>query len=215
MPLVDIEIPLPVCEPPDEVLEFLQEADSRVNRFLSDSRNEATSFVPCDALSVYRTLHTIAKGNLAVGPSFCEWGSGFGVVASLAAMLEFESHGIEIEAQLVEAARRLADDFDLPVEFVHGSLIPAGAEEIAEEAFADNASDEPFLLVTNADTAYVELGLDPSDFDLIFAYPWPSEDGLIAALFEEYAAEEALLLTYDHTESARLRRKAGRSSRRW
>ena len=42
-------------------------------------------------------------------------------MASLAAMLEFKVSGIEIERDLVDASRRLVDDFDLPVEFAHGS----------------------------------------------------------------------------------------------
>ena len=41
----------------------------------------------------------------------------------------------------------------------------------------------------------------------MFAYPWPGEDDLIANLFERYAAEEALLLTYDQFDSIYLRRK--------
>jgi hypothetical protein len=51
------------------------------------------------------------------------------------------------------------------------------------------------------------LGLAVEDFDLIFAYPWPDEEGLTAALFERYAREGALLLTYHEVGGLRLRRK--------
>jgi len=123
-------------------------------------------------------------------------------------MLEFKACGIEIERGLVDASRRLADDFGLPVEFVHGSFVPSGAEACAEKAYADNNA-EFFLLATDADDAYDELRLDPADFDVVFAYPWPGEECLIASLFEKYAAEEALLLMYNQFNSVRLRRKVG------
>jgi hypothetical protein len=33
-------------------------------------------------------------------------------------------------------------------------------------------------------TAATKLGLDPEDFDVVFAYPWPEEECLTSALFE-------------------------------
>ena len=65
-------------------------------------------------------LRALSEGGLARGWRFCEWGSGFGVVVGLAALVEFDACGIEIEALLVAEARKLADDFDLPVEFGQG-----------------------------------------------------------------------------------------------
>ena len=50
------------------------------------------------------------------------------------------------------------------------------------------------------------------DFDLVFAYPWPGDDSLLAELFNRYAAQEALLLTYDQFNSIQLRRKVASSS---
>ncbi len=206
MPLVDIEISINGSVLPDDVVAFLREADLRVSQFVSNSPIRITGFVPSDFVTVYRSLRAIAEANLAPGTSLCEWGSGFGVVASLAAMLEFKVCGIEIEGVLVDASRRLADDFGLPAEFVHGSLVPSGAEADVEEAYAE-ASAEYFWLVTDADDAYDELGLNLDDFDVVFAYPWPGEECLIEGLFEKYAAEEALLLTYNQYNSVRVRRK--------
>jgi hypothetical protein len=208
MPLVDIDIPINGAVLPDDVVAFLREADLRVSQFVKDSPIRITGFVPSDFVTVYRSLRTIAEANLAPGTSLCEWGSGFGVVTSLAAMLEFKACGIEIEGVLVDASRRLAEDFGLPAEFVHGSLVPSGAEAVAEEAYA-NTSTEYFWLATEADDAYSELGLDLDDFDLVFAYPWPGEECLIEDLFEKYAAEEALLLTYNQYNSVHLQRKVG------
>ena len=211
VPLVDLEISTDGSALPDDVVAFLREADLRVDQFVKNSPVRLTGFVPSDFVTVYRALRVIAETNLAPGNSFCEWGSGFGVVASLAAMLGYNVCGIEIERTLVDASQRLADDFGLPVEFVHGSFVPPGAEEFAEEALAD-ASSEYFWLVTNADDAYEELGLDADGFDVVFAYPWPGEEHLITGLFEKYSAQEALLLMYDQFDSVRLLRKVGETS---
>ena len=211
MPLVDVEFSVNASVLPDDVVAFLREADLRVDHFVRNHSIRITGFVPSDFTTVYHALRTITETHLAPGNSFCEWGSGFGVVASLAAMLEMSVCGIEIERDLVDASRRLADDFGLPVEFVQGSFIPLGGEADAEEACVDNGS-EAFWLVTDADEAYEELGLDPDDFDVVFAYPWPGEEYLIEDLFEKYAAEEALLLTYNQYDSVRLQRKVGKKS---
>ena len=211
MALVDIEISLNGSVLPDNVAAFLREADLRVSQFATNDPVLATGFVPSDFVTVYHALRAITEANLAPGSSFCEWGSGFGVVASLAAMLGFSACGIEIESDLVDASRRLTDDFGLGVEFVHGSFIPPGAEGCAEEAYADNNAGYSWL-VTDADDGYVELGLDPDDFDVVFAYPWPGEEYLFMTLFEKYAAAGALLLLYDQFDSVRLLGKAGQRS---
>ncbi len=208
MPLVDIDISINGSVLPDDVVDFLREADLRVSQFVKNSPVRVTGFVPSNFVTVYQALRAITEANLASGTSLCEWGSGFGVVASLAAMLEFKVCGIEIERGLVDASRRLADDFGLPVEFVHGSFVPSGAEADVEEALADTSA-EYFWLATDADDAYDELGLGPHGFDVVFAYPWPGEECLIEVLFEKYAAEEALLLTYNQYNSVRLRLKVG------
>jgi len=208
VPLVDIDISINGSVLPDDVVDFLREADLRVSQFVKNSPVRVTGFVPSNFVTVYQALRAITEANLASGTSLCEWGSGFGVVASLAAMLEFKVCGIEIEKGLVDASRRLANDFGLPVKFVHGSFVPSGAEADVEEAYADTSA-EYFWLVTDADDAYDELKLGPHDFDVVFAYPWPGEECLIECLFEKYAAEEALLLTYNQYNSVRLRRKVG------
>ena len=208
MPLVDIDISINGSVLPDDVVDFLREADLRVSEFVRNSPVRVTGFVPSNFVTVYQALRAITEANLASGTSLCEWGSGFGVVASLAAMLEFKVCGIEIERGLVDASRRLADDFGLPVEFVHGSFIPSGAEADVEEAYADTSA-EYFWLATDADDAYDGLGLGLHGFDVVFAYPWPGEECLIEVLFDKYAAEEALLLTHNQCNSVRLRRKVG------
>jgi hypothetical protein len=116
-------------------------------------------------------------------------------------MLEFDAWGIEIEEELVDAARRLAADFDLPTEFACGSFIPKGGNAFVK------AADECAWLTRTAGGGHEEMGLSPDDFDLIFAYPWPDEENLTATLFDRYAQRGAVLLTYHEVGGLRMRRK--------
>jgi hypothetical protein len=159
------------------------------------------SFIPCDYRAVYRGLAVIKDRRLAPGGSFCEWGSGQGVVAMMAASLGWHSIGIEVEPDLVEASRELAATFDLPVEFVIGSYVPEGT------IVRPDAGAELAWLDDSAEPAYEELGMDPDDFDVTFAYPWPGESEVIYDLFEEHAARGALLVTFHGTEGLRLHRR--------
>jgi len=205
MSLVDLELPARRTVLPDHVNRFLNDAERRIERYQSTSRSPA--FVPSDFVGAYGVLESLAESSLAPGNRFCEWGSGFGVVACLASMLEFDSCGIEIEQPLVDAARLLANDYDLPVEFICNSFIPEGGEPLVEigNTFA--------WLTTEVGPASDEFDLAPDDFDVIFAYPWPDEDKVINDLFDRFASVGSLLLTYIGIEEFRLQRKV-RSRRR-
>jgi len=206
MPLVDIELSIDRSDLPSDVRAFLREAYLRVGQHVRNSPIRLSGFAPSGFATVYRSMRAIVEAKIASGNSFCEWGSGFGAVASLATMLKFRGFGIEIDGDFVDASRQLAQDFGLPVKFVHGSYIPSG------EGSCDNYATEFSALVSDTDNAYSELGLDPDDFDVFFAYPWPREEHVIENLFARYAAEGALLLTYNRFHSLRLRRKVGERS---
>src|SRR5947208_11029607 len=149
MALTDLKMELSEGELPAEVRSFLHEAEQRIERFQQHSR--VPGFVASDFPRAYRVLRDLSAGSLAPGNLFCEWGSGFGVVACLAAMLDFDACGIEIEGMLVDEARQLAEDFDLSVEFVRGSFIPQGSD-------ACLAADDGFAwLTTDADRTEDEL----------------------------------------------------------
>jgi hypothetical protein len=108
---------------------------------------------------------------------------------------------------LVYAAQELADDFDLPVRFVLGSFIPSVAD-------GGVAADDSFAwLTTDGNYPYEELGLNPDDFDVVFAYPWPDEEQVIGRVFERCSAPGAVLVTYHGAADFRQRRKAGDNRR--
>lgn len=206
MPLRDLPLALTPADLPAEARRFLGEAEARIDRFQSECRVPA--FVPCDYSAAFAVLATLSENALARGRRFCEWGSGFGVVVGLAAMLDFDACGIEIEGSLVEEARQLAADFDLPVEFVQGSFVPRGAEDRV------HASGTYSWLTTEGDYAYDDLDLEIGDLDVVFAYPWPDEEAVVCDLFERYAGVGAILATYHGSAEFRLKRKVGRKKRR-
>jgi hypothetical protein len=179
----------------------LREADQRIRKYYRRYRNSA--FVPCNFGGAYGILQHLASQAEAAGTLFCEWGSGFGVVACLAAFLEFDAHGIEVDGTLVRASRCLAADFDLPVEFAQGSFIPAG------DRILTRAGGSFAWLTTTEAPAHAELGLATEDFGIIFAYPWPDEERAVGRLFERHAGAGALLVTHHGGEDFRLRRKSG------
>lgn len=207
MPLIEVDLAVNPSDLPHNVAEFLREADHRGKDFVSSAPVIFRGFVPSDYVSVYHALRAVAETDVACGNSFCEWGSGLGVVASLAALVGFDAYGIEIDRDLFHASLELAEDFDIAVEFINGSFISRGADDLVDRAYAD--FDGGLSLDPHADHAYDELGLEVRDFDVVFAFPWPNDEELTADLFERFAARGALLLTYCESTSIRLRRKVG------
>ena len=195
MPLVKIDSAFNGSSFPEDVNAFLREANLRVGQFVEHNPVHLTGFVPSSFTMVYQSLRAVVEAKLAQGNLFCEWGSGFGVVASLAGMLGFDAYGIEIDRTLYDASRSLAGAFELPVKFIHGNFIPRGDVKTANGFDPKDAN------------AYQQLGLDVHDFDVVFAYPWPSEEQAIGQLFERHAHEGALLVTFNQYNFVQLHRK--------
>lgn len=186
------------------VTHLLREADSRIREHLEQQRGHGRGFVASDFALVNAALERIVEEHLERGPLFCEWGSGFGVVAMLASMLGFEAYGIEVQSELVLAAEELADCLGCDVRFAHGSFVASCDEDLIGSA-------ERSWWHTTESTAYEDFDLEPEDFDLFFGYPWPGEEDLFDALFVRYASVGALLLTYHDVTGVLVQRKTSSS----
>ncbi len=202
MPLVRLKLPDTLPPVPPEVPQFIADARLRIDAFVeSRLATPIPAFVPSDFALVYGALRYVADEHLTAGRRFCEWGSGAGVIACLAAMVGFEACGIEFEADLVDLSNRLAADYHLNVDFACGNLVPHGGQKIAEEV-----DEFQWLAVGGADP-YERLGLDIDDFDVVFAFPWPGEERVLSRLFDRFASDGALLMTYNDVEGIRLLRR--------
>jgi len=188
---------------PDAVAQLVREAHRRIEEF----GLAVPGFVHSDFERVYGTLAALRSSGLAAGDTFCEWGSGFGVVALIAARLGFHAYGIEIHPDLVREARQLADDFGIDAEFVCGTFVPDGGEDLTDHV------REFDWLEASGPCGYSQLELEPADFDVVSAYPWPGEEHVIEGLFERFASDGALLVTYHGYEEIRVRRKVQDGSR--
>jgi hypothetical protein len=204
MRLVEIEFAPSPDALPTHVAALLADAKAQIDLLEDESRASIPAFVPSDFELVYRALEAIQAGNLATGRRFLEWGSGNGVVTCLAVWLGFDAAGIEIEPKLVRLAEQLATKHRIAAQFACGSFVPASSEPRL-----DLAGDVTWLASGGHD-GYEHLQLDPDDFDVIFAYPWPGEEQVIFDLFADFAAAGSLLLTYHGQEGLRLQRKTRR-----
>lgn len=205
--LVEAPFDLQAVALPRRVRELLDDADDLVERFHQEHRDTPVpAFVPCDFVQAFQALQAVVAGNLATGHRFCEWGSGIGTVTCVASLLGFDAVGIEIEPDLVAVAETLADDHGIEAEFVRGSFVPPGGDDCLD-AHAAELDREVTWLRTDGEDAYELIGLDPDDFDVVFAYPWPGEEEVIFDLFAEFGAVGALLLTHHGENGMRLQRK--------
>ncbi|MFP6677506.1 MAG: class I SAM-dependent methyltransferase [Pirellulaceae bacterium] len=189
---------------PAEVVQLLAAGQRRVDYFSGRQPIHVRGFVPSCYETVWHALQYLTQQNLNQGSLFCEWGSGVGIVAMMAAILGYESYGIEINTELVDAANELADEFDIPVEFINGSFVPGAAEVLLDRAFSE--ADGEISFDTYADRAYDDLGLDLGDFDLVFAFPWPNDEPFMKEIFGRFSGDGALYLTYGDAEDVYLYR---------
>jgi hypothetical protein len=208
VPLAPFDLTPSLTPLPAAVATFLAAANARLDAYFAAPQHQAgIGFIPSDHEAVYRTLAAFrhAEPNAR---RFCEWGSGFGVIAGLAALLGFEVHGLEIDPALVLASRELLAAHGMCANIAHGSFLPEG--DAASEALADLET----RTVLGAADGYDELGRDLDDFEVVFAYPWPTEEELYCDVFRRRADYGAVLLTYSRTEGMRAYRKVPHGSRR-
>lgn len=205
MALKNIPFSPPNVQLPASVADYLQKMAPQVERFRSKTPGGFRGFVPSDYVAFYSALSHVVVRRLACGNTFCEWGSGLGVSTCLASKLGFDSSGIEIDDKLVQAADKFADQFEIDAQFVTGSFLPQGVDDLIDDAFAENEGE--ISMIAHSDDAYDQLGRELEDFDVVFSFPWPTDEEVTAEIFERFASVGALLLTFDEGEGYRVRRK--------
>jgi predicted O-methyltransferase YrrM len=201
MHLVGVEFAISTDPVPADVARLIADAQARVEEFSDRQAAIIPAFVPSDFELVYRALVAIDSARLAAGRRFIEWGSGLGVITCLAERVGFDAVGIEIEPELVDIAEALAAEHGIDTKFALGSFVPPGAEPHLE------MPDDVAWLSTTGPDGYDELQVEPDEFDVVFANPWPGEEQVIFDLFLDCASVGALLLTYHGQEGLRLQRK--------
>ena len=168
-------------------------------RLLALHGDDRGGYVGSELPAVNRVLARIQAEGLAQGPLFCEWGSGLGGVCGVAALNGFSSVGIEIQGELVDSARSIAKDLDLPVVFAEGTFLLPGDEDLAIAATHTRLAFDCH--------AWDELDLAPEDCNVVFAYPWPGEETFVDGLFARHASPGALLLTFHDWDRVFVQRK--------
>jgi len=201
MPLVEVELSVSSEPLPDVAAWLIADAQKRVEVFSDDHAACIPAYVPSDFEIVYRGLAAIETQWLAAGRRFVEWGSGIGVITCLAESLGFDAVGIEIESQLVDIAESLSQEHGMSAQFARGSFLPPGSRPRLE------MPDDFAWLTTHGPDGYEQLEMEPDEFDVVFAYPWPGEEQVIFDVFAGSAAVGALLLTYHGQEGLKLQRK--------
>ncbi len=182
MSLCEIPIELgkfPLSEKADSLI---WEGNRRVEKFYEAGQGQkCPRFIPSDSVLVWESISFLRSNGHVRGDVFCEWGCGFGIATGLASLLGMTASGMEIEDELVDRATQLMKDLDFSVEILRKSFLPEGFE-VSEKEGKKN------LVRPKA--------IHPQEADLIFAYPWPDEEGMMKDLFPAIASEDAILLLY-------------------
>jgi hypothetical protein len=167
--------------------ELREEGEAIWDRFDVEVRQkEWHPFVAADYGAVQAALLALHHP----GARFLEWGSAAGVITIMADLMGYEAYGIEIDGDLVEAARGLAARFDSDARFALGSFLPAGYE------FRSPGGDGRTGTIGRARSGYLELGRPLEDFDVVFGYPWIGEEPVMHDLMRTHGGRGAVLLLH-------------------
>lgn len=200
MQLVPLQVTIDDAPLPPRVAACLASARGRIDRWFARPEHQTGfGFVPSDYEQDWHALAAI-KREYPDTRRLLEWGSGFGVVVGLGALLGLDAHGIEIDGDLVTSANELLAEHDLRATIVQGSFVPM-------DFVAAGLDDFETRTVLGQPDAYDKLGRDLDDFDLVFAYPWPTEGELYREIFRRGADYGAILLTWSRQEGMQAHRK--------
>ena len=180
---------------PVEFQAYFEEANQQIDTFFESERNKRyPTYIPCNALLVYEALRAILDQKLTFDTVFCEWGSGFGLVTGLAALLGYSACGVEIESELVDRSNKLLDQFGIEATILETSYVPEGFEEFS-------GIDGAGLILQDAqaqdfEAVYEGMDYPLSEVDVFFVYPWPGDQEFMQQLFDAVAVEGSILLAY-------------------
>ncbi len=173
------------------------------HRFDSDVRQlRFHPFIPSDYERVLRALLALRGPGLR----FLEWGSATGVVTIMADLLGFEAYGIELDPDLVDIARGLAERSDSDARFAVGSFLPDGYEWMSD------TGDARLGTIGRGASGYPELGRCLEDFDLVFAFPWDGEMPIMHDLMRRRGGSGASFLLNHASEGIQVYRRGKRST---
>ncbi|QDV42189.1 hypothetical protein Enr13x_20320 [Stieleria neptunia] len=193
MDLIDVDIPVCWDTPPAEILRTIEIAERLHGKMQSDEPQKripllvnSNYYIAYHALQHARAL-CVDRG-LGSELSFCEWGSGLGVVTCIASQLGYQASGIEIEPSLCRFARTLASEANVTAEFIQSSY-----RELPERC-DEETLNQPYPM-------------GPRTSDVVYAYPWPAEEAYITTLFAQSPMSQALLVTYHGGTTLRVRER--------
>ena len=163
-------------------------------------RNQWHPFVAADYDSVLQILLRLR----APGLRFLEWGSATGVITIMADLLGYEAYGIELDPQLVDMARDLAQRFDSRARFAAGSFLPAGYR------YRSRTGDDRIGTIGVGESAYPQLRHPLEDFDVVYGFPWHGEEPMMLDLMRAYGGSGARLIVHGGSEGIRVFRNGRR-----
>lgn len=136
----------------------------------------------------------------APGLKFLEWGSASGVITVIADLLGFQAFGIELDAELVETARALAERHDSQATFVAGSFLPEGYR------FRPARGDARPGTIGQGASGYLKMGHHLDEFDVVFGYPWGGEEAMMLDLMRAFGRPDAHLLLHTVNDGVKVYR---------
>lgn len=132
------------------------------------------------------------------GLKFLEWGSATGVIAIAADLIGYEAYGIELDADLVDTARELAERFGSEATFAAASFLPTGY------VWKPSSGDGRIGTIGYGESGYPMLGHPLEDFDVVYGFPWPGEEPMMHDLMRTYGGRGARLILHGGTERIRV-----------
>lgn len=177
---------------PDDIEQLWAEVDTIWEE--KQNRDDFESYASADFAAVFNALRELRPHN----QSFLELGSGLGVVTIMASRLGFDAYGIEAKTELIDYSRSFAAQLAPTAKFGRGSFIP-------NQFDWDPANgDESVRTFIDLPDAYGEIEMNLNDFDVIYAYPWPTEHELYNNFLSQYARAGSTFLCYDAREGMQI-----------